>query len=361
MKKLLALVLAVVMVLGLAACSKPAASTAAPTAAPTQAATQAADPAAAYPEKTAKVIIPFGAGGSTDLGGRVVVDGLNKSITGVKGNFIAENQAGGSAIPGTKAVLEGNDTAGYTLGYNWYASFNFRPQFMDCGYTIDDFTVICGMTIQCSSIVIRENETRFTDVESLIKYIEAHPDELNFSCGAANSWQLLIAMSFLNAYGVAEKVTEVPQASAAEARVQLEAGNLDFVLLETATFATEIKQIAEAGKQEGCGVKFICGFEDGQNKKVPGQPTIGELGHPEVAKLAANRLVLVGPKGMDSAVVKKISDTCEALCKDADFLKKSDDASQVIVFMSGADALAEIKSSLEPLNALMKQAGFPVK
>ena len=79
-----------------------------------------------------------------------------------------------------------------------------------------------------------DDETRYTDVESLIAYINDHPGELNFSCGAANSWQLLVALGFLNAHDCADKVVEVPYTSARESALALMAGDVDFALLETA-------------------------------------------------------------------------------------------------------------------------------
>lgn len=340
MKKLLALILALVMALSLIACGQEETTTD-----PSTDSTPASA-AEAYPEKAVKIIIPFGAGGSTDMGGRVVASCLPGFLPG---SYVVENQAGGAAIPGTLAVA--NEAAdGYTLGYNWYASFNFRPQFMDTNYTMDDFTMICGVTIQRNTVFIQKGETRFTDVDSLIAYINDHPGELNFSCGAANSWQLLIMLGFLNAYGVADKVVEVPYNSARESALALMAGDIDFALLETATFTAELKADS---------IQPIVSMESSRNETAhPDCPTIGELGHPEVADAAVNRLVLCGPAGMDPEVVTKISSAVEQMCADENFLVLSQKCDQVIEYLDGEGVLNELKGGYDTVGELLVQAGM---
>ena len=339
MKKLLALILALLMVLSLVACGEKGSATTDPGA-------ESQSAAEAYPEKAVKIIIPYGAGGSTDMGGRVVASCLPGFLPG---NFVVENQAGGAAIPGTLAVAK-EAADGYTLGYNWYASFNFRPQFMDTNYTMDDFTMICGTTIQCNTLFIRPDETRFNDVDSLIAYIKEHPGELNFSCGAANSWQLLVTLGFLNAYGVGDKCVEVPYTSARESALAMLAGDVDFVLLETATYTAELS----AGT-----VLPICSFEASRNESAhPDCPTIGELGHPEVAEVAANRIVICGPKDMDPEIVAKIEAAVGEMCKDENFLVLSAKCNQVIDFKTSAEVTAELHDGYEAVGDLIKEAGI---
>lgn len=351
MKKLISALLAMAMTFSLVACgggSEPAPAPA-PEATPEQsepAPAPAESAADKYPEKAVKIIIPYGAGGSTDMGGRVVASCLPGFLPG---NYVVENQAGGAAIPGTLAVAQ-EAADGYTLGYNWYASFNFRPQFMETNYTMDDFTMICGTTIQCNTLFIRPDETRFTDVESLIAYINAHPGELNFSCGAASSWQLLVALGFLNAYDAADKCVEVPYTSARESALALMAGDVDFALLETATFTAELKS---------GDIKPICSFESEPNTAMhEGVPTIGELGHPEVAEVAANRIVICGPAGMDPEVVAKIESAVAEMSKDENFLMLSANCNQVIDFKTSAEVTTELKEGMDDVKELMIAAGI---
>ena len=354
MKKLISAMLAMAMTFSLVACGGGSEPAPAPAPAPAPEQSQPADPAPApaesaadkYPEKAVKIIIPYGAGGSTDMGGRVVASCLPGFLPG---NYVVENQAGGAAIPGTQAMAAA-DADGYTLGYNWYASFNFRPQFMETGYTMDDFTMICGTTIQANTLFIRADETRYTDAESLIAYINEHPGELNFSCGAASSWQLLVALGFLNAYDCADKVVEVPYTSARESALALMAGDVDFCVLETATFTAELKS---------GDILPIVSFESARNEAAhPDCPTVGELGHPEVAEVAANRIVICGPAGMDPEVVAKIESAVAEMCKDENFLMLSANCNQVIDYKTSAEVTTELKDGMDEVKELMIAAGI---
>jgi len=145
-------------------------------------------------------------------------------------------------------------------------------------------------------------------------------------------------------------VTEVPFTSANESSNMLLAGNVDFCVLETATFTSAL-----AAKT----ILPICSFEGNRNTDAhPDCPTIGELGHPEVADVAENRLVIVAPKDLDQGIADKIEAACEKMCKDENFLVLSKKCQQVIEFKTGADATKQLKDGMDTVNELLKMAGM---
>ena len=89
MKKLTALLLAVCMLLALSACG---AAGSAP-----------ADGAGRYPFKTVTMIVPYGAGGTTDVVGRQFAAALGKALGTT---FVVENQGGASGAIGCQAALD---------------------------------------------------------------------------------------------------------------------------------------------------------------------------------------------------------------------------------------------------------------
>lgn len=351
MKKLCALALALVMVLTLVACggsgSASTGTTTTPdtTTPPATTDTTPAAPAASgsaadnYPEKAIKIIVPYSAGGASDMGGRIVASCLPTYLPGA--TIVVENQAGGAAVPGTQAMATA-DPDGYTLGYNWYASFTLRPQIMDTGYTIDDFKIICGLTTQMNTLYVT-TDSPFQTFEDLISYMKAHPGELNYSCGAAGSFQQLICGSMLQATGT--EAVEVPYEGARPSALAMMAGDVDFCLLETATCTAELA----AGT-----VRPLASFESKRNEKShPDCPTIGELGYPEVAEMAANRTVLCVPAATDQAICDKIEAACEKLCQDENFLMLATNVDLVIEYVDGATCTKEIAASYDMISNLL--------
>jgi tripartite-type tricarboxylate transporter receptor subunit TctC len=64
-----------------------------------------------YPSRTVRMIVPFGAGGPTDIAARFIAQGLS---TQLKGSFVVENRPGASGVIGTDAVAK-SAPDGYTL------------------------------------------------------------------------------------------------------------------------------------------------------------------------------------------------------------------------------------------------------
>lgn len=344
MKKLCGLILAAAMVLSLASCgqkeqssSTPAAST---PAAPAASSTQSTGNADSYPSKAIKMIIPYSAGGASDMGGRVIASCLPSYLAGA--TIVVENQAGGAAVPGTLAMATA-DPDGYTIGYNWYASYTLRPQIMETGYSMDDYKFICGITTQMNTLYV-SIDSPFQTFEDLINYMKEHPGELNYSCGAAGSFQQLICGSMLKATGT--EAVEVPYEGARPSALAMMAGDVDFCLLETATCTAEL----EAGT-----VRPLASFESKRNEMShPDCPTIGELGYPEVAEVATNRTILCVPADTDQAIVDKLEAACEQLAQDENFIMLANNCDLVIDYISGEQCEEEIAKCYEMLGDLLE-------
>lgn len=342
MKKIFALVLSMALVCSLASCSKSGGETSsdksasASSSAQTPSGTGSVD---SYPEKAIKLIIPYSAGGASDMGGRVIASCLPTYLPGA--TIVVENQAGGAAVPGTLAMATA-DPDGYTIGYNWYASYTLRPQIMETGYTMDDYKFICGITTQMNTLYVT-SDSPFQTFDDLISYMKEHPGELNYSCGAAGSFQQLICGSMLQATGT--EAVEVPYEGARPSALAMMSGDVDFCLLETATCTAEL----------GAGtVRPLASFESKRNEGAhPDCPTIGELGYPEVAEVAVNRTILCVPAATDQAICDKLEAACEKLCQDENFLTLTDNVDLVIEFVDGATVTEEIANSYEKLGELL--------
>ena len=197
MKKLIALTTAAAVCLSLAACTVSTSSKTETTAAETTVAaaeateaaadtkaeetTEAAEPegelvaTADYPTKPLTMIIPYGAGGTTDTWGRKLAVLLEKylgqSITVTK-------QGGASGSIGSQFVKE-QTSDGYTLLVCAETMGTYRTMnICDLGY--DDFTVISPLVGDPKVLVVGK-DSKYNTLEELLEDIKANPDKITMS------------------------------------------------------------------------------------------------------------------------------------------------------------------------------------
>ena len=133
-KKIFAMFLAVAIVFALCACGS-SGEAGTPAQNPTQPdAPQTSDalPAIDYPTRTVTVIVPFGAGGDTDLAARIITDKLSKILDCT---IVVENVSGGSGVIGHTQMLA-SDADGYTLMINQLGSHVTQTQLGNTTYAM---------------------------------------------------------------------------------------------------------------------------------------------------------------------------------------------------------------------------------
>lgn len=333
MKKFVSLLLATLMVLSLAACGAkeqaPAASTP-----PAASAPVAADPAQPYPNKPVKCIVPFTAGGGTDVIARMMGSLFPTYIGGQ--SLIVENQAGGASVPGTLAVATEADE--YTLGYSWQAAWTLRQFILDTGYTMDDFTIICGVELQHNGIFVPA-DSPFQTLQELVDYAKANPGQLTYSTGPAASYQELVANAFIDASGM--DAYNIPYEGARQAALGMLAGDLDFTLLQATTYTSELSDGS---------VRMLCNFEDETYKE--GVPTIAECGYDGVTFV--HRGVVYGPANMSEEAVTKLEAAFKGICEDPTFLKLAGNSQADIQFVGHEEITAATKADAETGKAVVE-------
>lgn len=194
MKKLIALGMALVMCLSMTACSVSTSSKTETTAAATTAATKAAEMTAAatadttaaatetelvatanYPTKPITMIIPYGAGGTTDVWGRKLAALLEKYLGQ---SITVTNQGGASGSIGSQFVKE-QASDGYTLlvcaeTMGTYKTMNI----CDLGY--EDFTVISPLVGDPKVLVVGK-DSPYNTAEELLAAIKENPGKITMS------------------------------------------------------------------------------------------------------------------------------------------------------------------------------------
>ncbi|MFR2149980.1 MAG: Bug family tripartite tricarboxylate transporter substrate binding protein [Christensenellales bacterium] len=157
MKKLVALMVALTMVLGLAAVAS----------------------AADYPSKGISVICPWSAGGGTDNCLRAFCSALEKQL-GV--SVTVDNQTGASGVTGHEAIADA-DPDGYTIGMITFELATYKPSDMS-DYTYENYDAICRINTDAAAVTVNAKwaaDNGITDLATFVDYCKAHPGEVRWA------------------------------------------------------------------------------------------------------------------------------------------------------------------------------------
>jgi len=143
---------------------------------------------AAFPSKSIKIIVPFTAGGPTDLIARVVAQALQKSFNQ---SVIVENKAGAGGAIGTRFVAQ-SEPNGLTLLLGTVATLGSLPAVQkNAGYDpVKSFSPVAKVT-ESTTVLVASIDAPFKSVSELIAYAKANPQKINYaSAGIGNQTQL---------------------------------------------------------------------------------------------------------------------------------------------------------------------------
>jgi tripartite-type tricarboxylate transporter receptor subunit TctC len=250
----------------------------------------AAESPAAYPSRPIRIIVPFAAGGGTDLIARLVA----QKLTDAWGQqVIVDNRPGAGGLIGTEmGVRAAPDGYTYTLMGN---SYTVNPAFYKLTYDpINDITPI-AQTSQGPFVVTVHPGLAAKSVKELIALAKAKPGELSYASSGAGSITHLATALFLTKAGI--KLIHVPYKGTGPALVDTVAGQVALFFGDAPPTLPHVK----AGRLRALAVTTR-----ERIAAVPDVPTVIEAGVPgyEVQLWQG----MIGPKGLPSAIVTKAHD-----------------------------------------------------
>jgi tripartite-type tricarboxylate transporter receptor subunit TctC len=221
--------------------------------------------AQSYPAKTVRIVVPFAAGGGTDVIARHLATGLSESM---KRQVIVDNRAGANAIIGTEVVARA-PADGYTLLFvssphsvnpSMYAKLPFD--------TLRDFAPI-AMVASSPYFLVVHPSLPVRNVKEFIALAKKQPDQILYGSGGTGSSAHLTAELFNQMAGV--KLREVPFKGAGPALIGTLTGEITLVFGNALT----VKPHIESGRLRALGIASAK-----RSQSAPDLPTISEAGVP---------------------------------------------------------------------------------
>ena len=296
---------------------------------------------AEYPDRPVRIVVPVAAGGGVDVLARLIAQKLSERLGQ---SFFVENRPGAAGVIGAKFVI-GAKPDGTTLLYT--------PSSLSLVVAVDkvapydvakDFTPIINVAISPYALVVNPSVPAGT-LADLIAYAKSNPGKLSYSSAGVGSASHLAAELLKSEAGIA--MVHVPNKGMAPALLDVIAGNVQ------ALFASVPSIMHEHGR-----VRPIAMAELKRSALLPELPTMDEQGLKGFA--VANWAGLLGPPGLDPAIVKKLHDETVAILATDDMKERIKTLGYDLLASPPEEFGMQITSDVTRWSEVVQKAGIPL-
>jgi tripartite-type tricarboxylate transporter receptor subunit TctC len=292
---------------------------------------------AKFPDRPIRLIIPWAAGGPADAGFRILAQSVAKKLGQ---QVIVDNKAGASGIMGAMALQEAKPD-GYTISQMHMSVLRQPLLNKQLTYNpISDLTYILQITGFVMGVVVRA-DAPWKTLPELLAYAKANPGKLNWGTLGIGSTQHLA----MERVGIAQgglSWTHAPYRGTADTLRALLGGEIDF-----ASESSGWAPMVEAGQ-----LRLLAVFTAQRAKRFPNVPTVKELGIDVVIDSPGG---LIGPKGMDPAVVAVLADAFRAAAQEPEHLKFLENMDQPLILLDGPAYKAAMAKTYEEEKELLRR------
>ena len=247
---------------------------------------------ATYPERAIKLIVPFAAGGGTDLVARVIGGAMTNEL---HQTVIIENKPGGSTIIGTDALAK-SAPDGYTLVMATFAHAVNPSLKTKLPYNQDkDFAPVCLIGISPNVLVVSA-ASPYQSVKELLEAVKANPGKFSYASQGSGTSAHLAGELFASLTGA--KLLHVPYKGAAPALTDLMGRQVDMMFAT----ASAVGNLIEAGKLRALAVTTTDRSTSPVLAKVP---TIAENGVPGYS--AGSWYGVFAPAGTPKEIIAQLN------------------------------------------------------
>lgn len=279
-----------------------------------------------YPKKTVEVIVPYAAGGGTDVMCRAVLAELDFTT-------MVTNIEGASSSIGTMEALHRNGD-GYTILCHLPESMSCYAMTGTFSEPADELMIpICTPVVDPMCMVISANNGKFTNLDELKEYAVAHPGEVKWCATGTKSQNHMI--SALHWTAMELDVTYVPYDSGAKSRAALLGGNADI-------FVTQISEVASY-VSSGDMIP-LCVYDTSRSSILPDVPTAEELGYEGL--ISVSHRGFLAPPNTPQEIIDFWATSIKEVCENEEFQEKMRELGYDPVYTT-AETLREYQANIK--------------
>jgi tripartite-type tricarboxylate transporter receptor subunit TctC len=286
----------------------------------------------AYPSNPVTVLMPYAAGGPSDLTARSISSCLGDSLGQT---FVVENKPGGSGAVAMQELASAKPD-GYTLGLGTAGTLVMTPLVNSLAYSLDDFAPI-GVMAKNPTLVVVGEDSPYTTAEEFFAVAEKRPGTLTMGVPGATSPAAIELKRLNDLYDI--KIVAVPAAGNAEMTTNLLGGHVDALFIND---HPDVSSRIEEGS-----FRALAATTPERLPWLPELPTLAELGYTELVD-ATSVFGLFGPHALPIPVATALEGALKACLVDPTVLEQLGE-NLVPAEFQGGTALGEILAEAQAL------------
>ncbi|MGL4635806.1 MAG: tripartite tricarboxylate transporter substrate-binding protein [Beijerinckiaceae bacterium] len=300
--------------------------------------------AQAFPNKPITMIVPFAAGGPTDIIARIVGENMSKTLGQ---QIVIENVAGAGGTTGiTRAMAAAPD--GYTIAMGHLGTLSAAPAlFPDLRYKPLDGIQHIGVAGGTPILIVAKNAFPAKDLKEFVAYLKANPTKVNEAHAGVGAVSWTTCTLLKAQLGLAD-LNSIPYRGTGPALNDLVGGQVDFMCDQIPSVIGQVKANT---------IKAYAIASEKRSPALPDVPTTAEAGLPSFQIEAWNGIV--GPMGMPADALAKIVDALDKALDDAGTKKRLEDLGAIVpskVDRTPAGFKALVKRDFDKLNPSLMTA-----
>jgi tripartite-type tricarboxylate transporter receptor subunit TctC len=294
--------------------------------------------AADFPAKPVSIVVPFAAGGTTDLITRLLGSEMSKVLGQT---VITVNKAGGSGIIGAIEVANAKND-GHVLGMLPVGPLTTQPNLQRLQYGPESFDYVC-LVYSNPQILIVRNDSQFKTAADLIEHAKKNPGKLNYGSTGVGSVPHLAMVALTKEAGI--DLFHVPYKGESDELAAILGGHIT-MFVGHPTFLTS----------NPTALRGLALLAKTRLKEYPNLPTLAEQGGPALSFDVWGGLVV--PKGTPAPVIAMLENACRIGTATDEFRKRLYALNTPVSYADSKSFSAFVTAEFERNGRLLRGSGI---
>ena len=297
--------------------------------------------AQAYPSRPIRLVVPYAAGGITDIVGRTVANGLSKHLGQP---VVVDNRPGASGMIGHELVAKAAPD-GYTLVLATGGSLTINIQMVEKPRydPVKDFTPIGLVTVN-DPVLIVNNNFPARNFQEFVNVVKKNPGKYSFASAGIGLPTHLGGELLKQVVGL--DMVHIPYKGDAPALADVMGGQVPMMVAAYGSVSNAIRQgqvraLATMGRTRAPGASV---------------PTVAESGYPGFNAMTWGGVA--GPAGLPPEVVNRLSTALRATMEDAEVKAKYAEIGSTLASSTPTELAAYIKDELAKWGTIIRKLGI---